>query len=319
MKDNAQGSVKVSYYSKCLGDERKLTNKCDGLKTGDLVTFDVEILVTSCPADPKEHTQTIKIYPVGVGEALIVDLSMICNCDCETTGPSFQPNSEKCKGQGTLKCGVCECYDGFYGRDCECSAQGSGIDIEKDFMKCFANNQTDVECSGRGSCVCGQCHCFKREHQEEQISGKFCECDNFSCDRHGSLLCSGEDHGECVCGKCQCKSGWGGNACECSTSTDTCKAPTDVGDTVCSGHGDCVCGRCECHTINNTRYHGKYCDRCPTCEGRCSELKNCVECQMYNKGEFKGDNNPDCAKCQFVPIEVEDVECKLKLDFICEH
>ena len=48
-------------------------------------------------------------------------------------------------------------------------------------------------------------------------SGEFCECDNFSCDRHHGQLCSGPEHGECVCGQCVCNSEWdvpGYSACE---------------------------------------------------------------------------------------------------------
>lgn len=308
MKDSASGAIKVAYYSKCLGNERKLTNKCDGLKVGDVVKFDVEVMVTSCPEDPKDYKQQFKIYPVGVGEALTVDLEVLCACDCESAGATFEVRSPKCFGQGTLKCGICQCDDRFYGSNCECSA--SGNDITKDYLKCHVNGTEDEpECSGRGNCVCGQCHCTQRDNPDEQITGKFCECDNFSCDRHDSLLCSGPDHGTCQCGKCACEPGWGGNACECSTSIDTCKSPTDQGDQVCSGHGSCVCGRCECNVENGTRYHGKYCDRCPTCKNKCDEFKDCVECQMYNKGPLK-DKPDECGKCPFVPIAVENIECK---------
>ena len=154
----------------------------------------------------------------------------------------------------------------------------------------------------------GQCHCNLRENPEEIISGQFCECDNFSCDRHNSILCSGPDHGVCECGVCKCHDGWGGNACECSSSIDTCKAPN--GD-ICSGHGECRCGKCECEIKEDIRYTGRYCEKCPTCPGRCNELKDCVECQMYKKGLLK--NPDDCAKnCTlFVPISVETVDCKL--------
>ena len=38
-------------------------------------------------------------------------------------------------------------------------------------------------CSGRGVCSCGQCECEQR-NEAEIISGRFCECDNFSCNRH---------------------------------------------------------------------------------------------------------------------------------------
>ena len=50
------------------------------------------------------------------------------------------------------------------------------------------------------------------------VSGDFCECDNFSCDRYDGKLCSGPDHGSCSCGKCICLAAYdvpGYTACEC--------------------------------------------------------------------------------------------------------
>lgn len=151
MKDTASGSVKVTYYSKCLGSERKQTSKCEDLQVGDVVSFETEIVVTSCPADPKERTQTFTIQPVGVGEALTVTLDMICSCGCETSGPTFEENSKSCAYAGTLSCGVCECKSGFFGRNCECNSKDLGSDSGID--KCRPNNSTAVECSGRGNCV----------------------------------------------------------------------------------------------------------------------------------------------------------------------
>ena len=40
MKDNATGSVRVSYYSSCVGDGPiRQTNKCSGLRVGSKVQF----------------------------------------------------------------------------------------------------------------------------------------------------------------------------------------------------------------------------------------------------------------------------------------
>ena len=40
MKDNATGSVKVTYYSSCMGDgPMRQTNKCSGLRVGSMVQF----------------------------------------------------------------------------------------------------------------------------------------------------------------------------------------------------------------------------------------------------------------------------------------
>lgn len=88
MKDNATSTVNIKYYSKCLnnsGDEKQ-TNKCGKIKVGDVVTFKIEIEVTSCPKDPKDWKQTLRIYPVGINESLIVDLEMLCACPCERKG-----------------------------------------------------------------------------------------------------------------------------------------------------------------------------------------------------------------------------------------
>jgi len=63
-----------------------------------------------------------------------------------------------------------------------------------------------------------------------------------------------------------------------------------------------------CKSTDEGRYSGKYCEKCPTCSGRCHELKDCVQCQMYYTGPLK--DKHDCAtNCTtFVPISVERVE-----------
>lgn len=122
MKDNATSAVKIKYYSKCLGNDRKETYKCEGLKVGDVVTFTAEILVTSCPENRTEWLQTIHLYPVGLSEGLLVDLEMLCSCPCESPDDkSFEQISNKCESHGTYTCGICECDKNHFGRKCECS------------------------------------------------------------------------------------------------------------------------------------------------------------------------------------------------------
>ena len=41
--------------------------------------------------------------------------------------------------------------------------------------------------------MCGTCECKTRENPAEIYNGKYCECDNFNCDRSGNKLCGGED------------------------------------------------------------------------------------------------------------------------------
>lgn len=177
----------------------------------------------------------------------------------------------------------------------------------------FSSDNTTIggsECSGRGNCVCNQCECERRAQPEEIISGKFCECDNFSCDRHMGLLCSGPEKGICTCGTCTCQPGWIGDACDCRASNATCIAPNSQAEsTVCSGHGTCECGACRCNSNEEGRFSGKFCEKCPTCSGRCAEFKDCVQCQMYKTGPL--DEETCATNCTlFTPVGLISVHRK---------
>lgn len=77
----------------------------------------------------------------------------------------YQENSPECSGVGTLKCGVCDCNEHFFGKRCECSSHDSaGFDK---LGSCRARNDSIVDCSGQGTCTCGQCECYERENPEE--------------------------------------------------------------------------------------------------------------------------------------------------------
>ncbi|XP_017782378.1 PREDICTED: integrin beta-PS-like [Nicrophorus vespilloides] len=314
LKDNATNAIKINYYSRCLngsGSDKK-TNKCGNIKVGDVVEFKIEIEVTACPKDPKDWKQTLQIYPVGINESLVVDLEMLCSCPCEQPGHiAFQKSADVCNMYGDYKCGICECDSSHFGRYCECSA--SEVDFFNNTLGCRADNTSSLDCSGRGSCVCGRCECNSRNNEDEKVYGNFCECDNFSCDRHEGKICSGPTHGSCDCGSCVCKEPWGGAACDCRMSNETCKAPGLADGEICSGHGDCKCGVCKCENTEEGRYSGKYCEKCPTCSDRCEEFKHCVQCQMYKTGPF--DENVCAKNCtKFTPIGVEQVEAKEEND-----
>ena len=148
LKDNATDNVKITYFSSCLGQKKEQTNICKGLRVGDNVTFEVKIEVTSCPRTPSEWNQTILVYPVGLNDALLIDLEMICECDCEKSW-NEQPYSEYCGTRGTYECGICSCNDNFYGRRCECDAKDTNPAEEE--QACIRGNDTKV-CSGRGAC-----------------------------------------------------------------------------------------------------------------------------------------------------------------------
>merc|ERR1740123_2927093 len=290
MKDNSTGSVRVSYFSSCLSDgPARQTNKCSGLKVGTRVMFTAKIEVVKCPKDPREWKQTFQIYPVGINESVIVDLEMICQCDCEKPGNfGYEENSPQCNGVGTYKCGICECPPDYFGRKCECSAENLSFsgDLE---AGCRPDNTTSTLCNNRGDCI---------------------------CDRYNGELCSGPDHGECVCGKCKRNSEWdveGYTACECRASNETCITPYGEHiNKLCSGHGTCECGECKCEETEEGQYSGKYCEDCPTCPGKCEELKSCVQCQVFGSGELVGEKDEygvdKCSLCPFKPEIVQKDE-----------
>lgn len=93
-----------------------------------------------------------------------MNLEMLCDCDCESNIQKEDVVSSMCNGQGTLKCGICECFDGYFGNHCECSDTTGGI-IDHT-LSCRAVNAT-VDCSGRGTCFCGVCECDKRQNPNE--------------------------------------------------------------------------------------------------------------------------------------------------------
>jgi len=317
MKDNSTQYVKVNYYSNCVGDgPMRQTNKCSGLRVGSRVQFTAKIEVVKCPKDPREWKQVFEIYPVGINETVLVELEMNCQCDCEKPGnPGYIENAPQCSGHGTYMCGICQCAPDFFGRRCECDAENLSFhgDLE---AGCRPDNTTTTLCNNRGDCICGKCECYPRENPNEVVSGDYCECDNFSCDRYDGKLCSGPDHGECVCGKCECYAEWnvpGYTACECKASNETCITP--YGEHIyklCSGHGTCECGECKCIETEEGQYSGRYCEDCPTCPGKCEELQPCVQCLQFQSGPYHEKYDEYgislCDKCEFKKIEVEKAE-----------
>ncbi|XP_023310124.1 integrin beta-PS [Anoplophora glabripennis] len=261
MKHNASSDVNLKFYSRCLNSTGALvnTNKCENIRVGDLIHFKIDIEVLKCPKNRADQFQTISIYPVGIDESLIIDLEMLCECDCEKPGYNdYKQNSSFCSHRGTYKCGICECTSGAFGPRCECSFEET-----YSIMDCTTNprNPTGRECSGRGQCFCGRCECEIRRNDNEKIYGSFCECDNFSCERYNGKLCG--DHGTCECGKCLCKDGWMGSNCACQTSTANCYPPGSDNNVICSGHGICDCGQCVCDYVRKGRYTGEFCEKSP--------------------------------------------------------
>lgn len=43
--------------------------------------------------------------------------------------PLVQPDISKCNGRGYMKCGVCFCDEGYYGKECQCGGDGDAIEL----------------------------------------------------------------------------------------------------------------------------------------------------------------------------------------------
>ncbi|XP_013393648.1 integrin beta-PS isoform X1 [Lingula anatina] len=312
LKTNSTEGISFKFRSECLGTKKMNTNKCLGLKTGQSVTFDVEMTVTQCPKDPTQKSRVVEISPGGgLGEKLVLNLEFMCECDCELPANEV-PLSPLCEGQGTYQCGICQCDAGFAGRRCECETDKESTEALD--AQCRRPNSTDLTiCSNKGQCICGACTCLP------DYRGPLCECNDFSCDNFEDQLCGGPTRGTCVCGKCVCNEGYSGNACSCPESKENCIASSGE---ECNGYGQCVCGVCQCRLESG--HSGPTCEDCPTCPGLCEETKLCVQCTAFNSGEY----SPEYCKANCTNIEmVPDVQkysdekikfCQFKDDDDCE-
>uniref|UniRef100_A0A8P4G5V0 Integrin beta n=1 Tax=Dicentrarchus labrax TaxID=13489 RepID=A0A8P4G5V0_DICLA len=236
--------------------------QCSNIKPGETVVFNVSVALPRCLSGVRHFS----LKPVGLQDSLEVELESLCSCDCRQLR---EANSSQCiEGQGSFQCGACVCQPGFLGSECECNEESALL------SNCLANNESEI-CSGQGQCYCGQCVCHASSFG--RIYGPYCECDNYSCVRFRGELCGG--HGVCDCGECHCESGWRGEYCNCSASTEAC---TSEDGTVCSGRGRCECGHCACSVPGAS---GDKCEKCPTCGDACSSARTCVECHLEDKDD----------------------------------
>ncbi|XP_058038071.1 integrin beta-3 isoform X2 [Ahaetulla prasina] len=265
---NLPEELSLSFNATCLDNEViPGVKSCVGLKIGDTVSFSIEAKVRGCPKD-RQTSFTIK--PVGFEDSLTVLLNFNCDCACQTFA---EPYSKICNnGNGTFECGMCRCHPGRLGSFCECSEEEYGPSQQDN----CSPGQGQPLCNQRGECICGQCVCYSSDFG--RISGKYCECDDFSCVRFKGELCSG--HGKCICGDCACNPDWTGTYCNCTTRTDTCMSSNGL---MCSGQGRgyCVCGKCVCTQPGS---YGDTCEKCPTCPDACTIKKECVECKKFERG-----------------------------------
>ncbi|XP_069381857.1 integrin beta-6 isoform X2 [Paralichthys olivaceus] len=272
---------------------------CSNVKPGQTVVFNVSVELPGCLSGVRHFS----LKAVGLQDSLEVELESLCSCDCRQPP---EANSSQCtEGQGEFQCGVCVCQPGFLGAQCECNEESALL------SNCLASNESEV-CSNQGQCYCGQCVCHASSFG--RIYGPYCECDNYSCVRFRGELCGG--HGVCDCGDCHCQSGWTGEYCNCSTSTEACMSEDG---TVCSGRGKCECGHCVCSLPGAS---GDKCEKCLTCGDACSSARSCVECHLQDK-----DDAEICdEKCSVSKISIDttgdydkssSLSCKLMTENEC--
>ncbi|XP_072268760.1 integrin beta-1 isoform X2 [Pyxicephalus adspersus] len=286
--------VTINYKSFCkngvigTGENGR---KCSNISLGDQVEFEISVTAHKCPK--KGTIDPIKIKPLGFTEEVEILLKFICECDCQESGT---PNSQECHyGNGTFECGACRCNEGRIGKQCECSTeQVSSEDMD---AQCRKENSSEI-CSNNGDCICGQCVCKKRENPNEVYSGKYCDCDNFNCDRSNGLVCGG--NGICKCRVCECFQNFSGSACDCSKDTTPCMAANGQ---LCNGRGICECGRCKC---TDPKFQGQTCEMCQTCVGVCMEHKDCVQCKAFKKGGKQADCDSQCSHINYTIVDSRD-------------
>uniref|UniRef100_T1JH90 Integrin beta subunit tail domain-containing protein n=1 Tax=Strigamia maritima TaxID=126957 RepID=T1JH90_STRMM len=250
------------------------------------VHFNVSIRLEDCPKISKQ-SHIFSLYPVGLSEAVQIQLETLCDCDCELP-PQAEMNSARCSYAGSYECGVCNCHGDHFGRLCNCSSNSTAEELLTNNLSCKKDGIGEA-CSGRGDCVCGECQCHQRTNTQEVVDGQYCHCDNFTCPRdEKQRMCGGPERGFCSCKKCVCEKGWTDedNACTCTTDDSAC---LDKKGGVCNGNGICSCGQCKCLETDRGRYEGQLCEDCPDCGGKCDDLRPCVECQIWQSGEYNED------------------------------
>ncbi|KAI1884889.1 hypothetical protein AGOR_G00214520 [Albula goreensis] len=268
--------VKVTYTSDCTnGDQPSSRGVCDKVRINQKVKFYVTVKADECM-----DSKSFLISALGFREKINVTVTTRCKCECDERQTE---NHEYCNRQGNLTCGICSCNSDNVGQRCECKLGGRDESILR--AECQRDNGT--ECSGLGECICGVCNCHASE-DGRKIYGRYCECDDRSCNVYQNKLCGG--NGQCDCGTCKCNPDYEGNACQCKKSTEACMKDNSV----CSGRGSCRCNRCQCEE----GYKPPFCEECPGCPPPCMDAASCIECLGFQTGPFSKNCSESCTHIQ---------------------
>ncbi|XP_036400959.1 integrin beta-2-like isoform X1 [Megalops cyprinoides] len=275
--------VTVTYTSNCAnGHQPSPQGTCDNVGLDKEVEFNVTVTAKQCIDET-----SFLIGALGFTEKMKVSLTTQCNCECDEPKNASHPG---CNGHGQIVCGMCSCNAGYLGQRCECHVG----DKDESHLRAACQKDNGTECSGLGECVCGVCQCHTSE-DGKTIYGKYCECDDKSCEVHHNKLCGG--HGKCDCGTCKCDQGYQGSACQCEKSTKSC-TPTNASQ-VCYGRGDCLCNMCQC----KEGYKPPFCKECPGCPSPCAAAASCIECLGFQTGPLSKNCSESCSHIQHKMVD----------------
>ncbi|XP_037065500.1 integrin beta-2-like protein isoform X2 [Peromyscus leucopus] len=260
-------TLKVTYDSFCsnrASSTGKSRGDCGDVQINDTVTFQVNVTASECIRE-----QSFIIQALGFPDTVTVRVLPQCECQCQDQSQEHR----LCGSRGAMECGICRCNSNYTGKSCECQTHGqSSQELER---RCRKYNGSTV-CSGLGDCICGHCVCHAGDLPNNVIYGRYCECDNYNCERHDGQVCGGPQRGSCFCGQCSCKAGFEGSACQCRRSTEGCLNNNLV---ECSGHGRCHCNRCTC----DPGYLPPLCEHLRYIP-HCSQHISCAECLKLSDG-----------------------------------
>lgn len=140
MTHEGPDEIEVKISTTCRG--LTIDGTCTNVHVGEVLDFVASIELRDCP---KKKNHIIKIFPEGLSQYIIIDLELQCDCSCSSKKSiTYEVTSSKCNGQGDLKCGICSCFDGKFGRSCQCDSSNSQ---SENVTQCIMEGTTDI-CSG---------------------------------------------------------------------------------------------------------------------------------------------------------------------------
>ncbi|CAI8031491.1 Integrin beta-6 [Geodia barretti] len=252
---------------------------CANVAPEQLEMFNVTVTMDQCL--PDTQTQLLPLPGFGNVELTLVP---ICECNCSS---QMSPNHPSCGDRGSLVCGACDCYEGFYGEQCEC---------DDELGPCLG------DCFNRGTCDNCTRECISCDTYQDTIGGVFqivgsfgerCQCDNSTgagacpVGRDIDQVCSG--WGECMCDgeKCDCDcecgaaplSGQQYSGDDCGCDPDNCYNEQYPGRECAHSRnrhldGHCDCNKCECPAEDSVYFNRTCINRIDLCD----MFDSCARC-----------------------------------------